>query len=360
MTVAVPVAIGLIGPGAFGRQRLKAAQDSAWLRVVAVYPAVAPEHDGCVQHTSLSGFLAHPGLEAVIVSAPNPDHLSLGLAAIKAGKHVLIEKPLTNGMRDGALLVREAAARGLALAVGHNSRRAAHVRALRGLVGDGRLGRVVMAEAHFSHDAGLRLTPDHWRWHEAACPGGPFNLLGVHEVDTLQYVLGPVHRVASVQRRLVISAEISDTTMTILEFHSGALAYVGANYVSPSARALRLFGTGGNARWEQGGELTLDATGGGSHVIRLSPVDTLREEMEDFAASIREHRPPEVDGVAGLLNVAVLEAAVESNRRGAPVEVQEIVDRAGVRDLVAQSPGPSAARRSSNQGSRDRPSLDGG
>jgi predicted dehydrogenase len=284
-------------------------------------------------YRSLDRFLAHPGLEGVVIAAPNPLHLELVRRTFQAGRHVLVEKPLTNYVKEGAILVREAAARGLALAVGHNSRRAAHVRAMRHLLDEGTLGHVVLAEGHFSHDGGLRLEPGGWRWSPKTCPGGPLNLLGIHEIDTLQYLLGPVVRVGGWQRRLATGADSPDVAVTLLEFGSGALAYVGNSYASPWARAVRLFGTRSNACWDQEGELHLETADGQHRTLVLEPVNTLGEQLADFAASIRQNRPPEVDGRTGLLNVAVLEAAVESNRRGDTVTVSEIFKRAGALDL---------------------------
>jgi len=329
-----PLRAGLIGPDGFGRDRLRAASGPGTLEIVAVYPAPVVPLAGYAVYDDLNGFLSHPGLEAVIISAPNSLHLELGVAAFGAGKHVLIEKPLANTVRDAAELVRNAAARRRVLAVGHNSRRDAHVRAMRRLLDDGVLGRVVLAEGHFSRDAGFSLRPDQWRWSASAAPGGPLTLLAVHEIDTLQYLLGPVRRVFGWQRRLVIAAEIPDTTVTMLEFGTGALGVVGTSYVSPLARAVRLFGSSANARWDQQSGLVVDDPKGDSRPVRLDPVDTLRDELDDFAGSVREGRDPEVDGVTGLINVAVTEAAIEADRRGAAVTVDEILARAGAGDLV--------------------------
>lgn len=336
-TFTSPVNLGLIGAGGFGKEHLKAAEGSPAMAIKAILSQTLTEQPGCVVYQRLEHFLAHPGLEGVVIVAPNPKHFELIMATFQAGRHVLVEKPLTDSVKEGAILVREAAARGLALAVGHNSRRAAHVRAMRHLLAEGRLGHIILAEGHFSHDGGLSLEPGSWRWNPETCPGGPLNLLGIHEVDTLQYLLGPVVRVAGWQRRLVTPAGIPDAAVTLLEFESGALAYVGSSYASPWARAVRLFGTGGNARWDDGGELCLDTPGAPCRALPLEPVDTLCEQLTDFAASIRQQRRPEVDGLTALRNVAVLEAAIESNRRGEPVTIREMFERADATDLMERS-----------------------
>jgi predicted dehydrogenase len=332
-----PVSLGLIGAGGFGRQHLVAAEGNPAVAISAVLSQTLAEHPTAVVYHNLDRFLAHPGLQGVVVVAPNPLHLELVMAAFQAGRHVLVEKPLANSVKEGAILVRGAAVRGLVLAVGHNSRRAAHVRAMRRLLDEGVLGRVVLAEGHFSHDGGLRLEPENWRSSPESCPCGPLNLLGIHEIDTLQYLLGPVASVSGWQWRLTRLAGIPDVATTLLQFASGALGYVGSSYANPRARAVRLFGTRGNARWDEGGALCLDTPGGQRQALPLEPVDTLREQLTDFAASIRENRAPEVDGLSGLYNVAVMEAALESNRRGEAVTVREMFERAGGLDLMKSS-----------------------
>ena len=331
--IEAPVTLGLIGAGGFGRQHLTAAERIPEVVIGAILSRSLSGYPGAAIYQRLDRFLAHPGLQGVIIVAPNPQHQELVLAALRAGQHVLVEKPLTNGLSEGAILVREATVRKLSLAVGHNSRRAAHVRAMRRLLDDGTLGRIILAEGHFSHDAGQRIEVGNWRWSPMTCPGGPLNLLGIHEIDTLQYLLGPIVHVSGWLRRLATPAEIPDAAVTLFEFASGALAYAGNSYASPWARSLRLFGTRGNARWEDSGELRLDTPDDQHRTIALVEVDTLAEQISDFAASIRHACPSEVDGLTGLRNVAVLEAAIESNRRGVPVAVREMYERAGVLDL---------------------------
>jgi predicted dehydrogenase len=329
-----PVSLGLVGAGGFGRKHLAAADREPTVEVTAILSSSAAEESGRSLYRDLDRFLEHPGLEGVVLAVPNPLHPELATATFRAGKHVLVEKPLTNSVQDGARLVREAAARGLVLAVGHNSRRTAHVRTMKQLLAEGALGQVVLAEGHFSHDGGLHLEMGKWRWAAEACPGGSLNLLGIHEIDSLQYLLGPVVRVSAWQRRLATPAEIPDATMTLLEFDSGALGYVGSSYASAWHRAVRLFGTSGNARWDDGSDLVLDTPGGDARSLRMEPVDTVGEQLADFAAGIREGGRTEVDGLTGLANVAVMEAALESNRRGAAVSVQEICERADAIDLL--------------------------
>jgi predicted dehydrogenase len=149
--------------------------------------------------------------------------------------------------------------------------------------------------------------------------------------------MGPVVSVSGRLARLVAPARIPDVATTLLQFESGAQAYVGSSYASPWARAVRLFGSRGNARWDGGGDLILDTADGTHSALPLDPVDTLAEQLADFASSIQREQRPEVDGLVALRNVAVMEAAIESNRRGEAVTILEIYSRAGALDLMAEA-----------------------
>ena len=80
---------------------------------------------------------------------------------------------------------------------------------------DGRLGEVSLAEANFSNERGLELTPQTWRWYADKSPGGAFIQLGVHHADTLQFLLGPVKSVSAHARKLYTKSEVPDAIMAV-------------------------------------------------------------------------------------------------------------------------------------------------
>jgi predicted dehydrogenase len=72
-----------------------------------------------------------------------------------------------------------------------------------------------------------------WRWYEEECPGGPMMTLGVHPAETLQYLRGPVQSVSAFFDRLRLQTESIDGGAAVLRFESGALGYLGSNFVTP-------------------------------------------------------------------------------------------------------------------------------
>ena len=85
-----------------------------------------------------------------------------------------------------------------------------------GRLEDGRIGDISLAEANFSNERGLELTPQTWRYYADKSPGGAFIQLGVHHADTLQFLLGPVKSVTAHARKLYTKSEVPDAVMAIL------------------------------------------------------------------------------------------------------------------------------------------------
>ena len=131
----------------------------------------------------------------------------------------------------------------MVLMVGHGFRRLGAARRVGELVAEGRLGRVVLAEATFSLPG--KLGPQAWRAHRERNPGGPLMQLGIHHVDTLAAWLGPVRRTTGVLAHVHTDADIDDVGVATFEFASGALGVLTGSYVSPHTFAVRLQGTRG-------------------------------------------------------------------------------------------------------------------
>jgi predicted dehydrogenase len=324
------VRLALFGPGGFGAERARAMHESPSVDFAACYSPISAEKMACQNQygakavESPEDIWDDNSIEGVVISTPNHKHLELVSRAAACGKHVFVEKPITPTLAQGREMIEHCKTAGVLLMVGHNSRRRERVRKMKQFIEDGTLGIPIAAEMNNSHAGGLNIQTGDWRWSSANCPGGPLIQLGIHHADTLLYLLGPVLRVSAWQRRLAVSAEIADTTMTMLEFKSGALGYIGAMYVVPALRYYHILGTQANVRWDRGFGLVLEQEGS-RKTIPTADNDTIREEIDEFAGCIRNGGAPEVDGEKALMALALIEAAVLSNQRGRPVEIAEIL-----------------------------------
>jgi predicted dehydrogenase len=328
-----PVRVAAVGVGGWGRVLADAAGRGTGLTVVACTSRTA-EHRvafakayGCRDLPSLEAVLADPTVEGVLISTPHSVHAGQVVAAARAGKHVFVDKPFTLTVADARRATEACATAGVILAVGHQRRKQAASRALKRLVEEGALGRVAQIEGNFSADGGFAMVrPGAWRADRAETPGGAMTNLGIHHVDTYQYLLGPIVRVMALSRQVALTGvDIQDATCILLEFASGTLGYLGTSWVHATRTAyLTLHGTEAQA-WSEtdGTRLFLTRRGEPERtVVPLTPLDAVVEELAEFARCVRDQTKPEVSGAEATANIAVLEAIVEAMETGRVVDVK--------------------------------------
>lgn len=293
---------------------------------------------------SYEELLADPEVEGVLITTPNDTHRDLVVQALEAGKAAYTDKPIAHTLEHGVAIVEAAERSGVPFAVGHSARRLAGSREMKRWIDDGRIGDVSMAEANFSNERGLELTPEHWRSYPDKTPGGVMIQLGVHHADNLQFLLGPARSVTAHARKLYTAAHVPDVVMSLVEFESGALGYIGAGWASPGIYTINLQGTKANLRydldfthWDEGhladdySELRSQAHGQSEReVVELQRTDMFREQLEEFALAIRGEATVEVGPREALRALAVVHAAIASSERGGQaVELAEVIEAAG-------------------------------
>lgn len=281
----------------------------------------------CEAAQSYEAMLAIEDLDGVILTTPNSAHREGAEAAARAGKHVFVEKPISNTLEDGRAMIAAAEAAGVVLAVGHSYRRHGALRHLRRLIDEGELGRVSLAEGVFSNDNGLALEAGVWRSDPAEIPGGCLMQIGIHQIDNLLYLLGPVIDVSAYFARLETKPDVEDVTALLMRFASGAIGYVAADYISPRRFTLVLHGTKANAFFDMDNDgLRLQRTGEAKPLPEdYERRDHLSAEMEDFAAAMRGHGPPEIDGDKAMVPLAIVLAAARSSEQGRSVALSEFL-----------------------------------
>lgn len=193
-TTTSPVRTGLIGFGYAGRTfhapLLRTTPELALTAVAsskpdAVHTALGP---GVAVHADPAELLQRSDIELVVIATPNASHHPLALAALRAGKAVVVDKPFALDATQAEELVREAEQRGQLLSVFHNRRWDGDFLTVRDLIAGGRLGRIVHAELHFDRfRAQVRE-----RWRESAEAGGGLWIdLGPHLLDQALQLFGP-------------------------------------------------------------------------------------------------------------------------------------------------------------------------
>jgi 1,5-anhydro-D-fructose reductase (1,5-anhydro-D-mannitol-forming) len=176
---------------------------------------------GAAAATYLDEFLATPGLEAVWIASPTWRHQDQTVAALKAGKHVLCEKPLADGAKQAWDMVDAARRAGKVLATGYQGRYVPGHRAMQELIRNGAIGDVTTARSYYGvHRSG---PPPEWRRRVDTAGWGALADLGTHHIDVQRMLLGEItdaHGITAHQ----LEFETEDVGAAAFRFASGALA----------------------------------------------------------------------------------------------------------------------------------------
>jgi UDP-N-acetyl-2-amino-2-deoxyglucuronate dehydrogenase len=319
--------VAFVGTGMWA-PRLAAAADRAGLRLVTCFSrdeqrrCEFAERFSSEPAASFEDAIAHRDVDGVILATPNDVHAEQAIACAERGRHVFVEKPIADTVEAAERMRQACASASVTLMVGHAFRRLGAARRAKELVDSGTLGRVVLAEANFSLPG--KLGPDAWRYYRERNPGGPLMQLGIHHVDTLAYLVGPVQRSSGRFAHVHTQAEIDDVGVMALEFESGALAAVTGSYVSPKTFDIRLLGTDAvlayrtdmsiwpdARRMDEATSLTLSG-----RPVDFEERDMLCEELEEFGRCMRGEAEPETGADEGI---AALRCVLDAVAAGAEV-----------------------------------------
>jgi predicted dehydrogenase len=340
---ANPVRVGLIGVGYWGARVAEAARIAPEIRITHCYARTEADRNafaaryGYQAASSYQEILENPEIEGVLLITPNRSHRQQILAAVEHGKHIFVDKPITATLEEGVEVVRAVERSGLVLATDHEARCEKPVRRLKEMLDAGALGRLLMADANISTSTGLRTQIHEWRADRSEVPGGALIQIGIHLVDSMQYLLGPIVRVQGWQRHRYIPAAIDDMTVTLLEFANGMYGYLGSGYASAPSIWMRVYGDAAVAVYDRFAGLSATGLPVGSPAASwttppttyVDPILPIAELLTDFAAAVRTGKTPEVGGRPALRALAVVLAAVQSNQTGRAVNVDELLRTAG-------------------------------
>ena len=334
---ASPLRVACIGMGWWSDVLADAIQRSGKLEIVSCYTRSEEKRKNfadkyrCRPAASYQAMLADPEIEAIINTTPNDVHLATTSAAAAAGKHVFLDKPIANTIADGRAITEACRKAGVVLALGYQRRRESQFRWIRQQIDAGLFGRLVNAEANISRDRLGKIDLTSWRYQAAGMPGGVMLQIGIHYIDVLEYLIGPIHAVRGQSARLVLPGDNPDVASLILEHKNGALSTLNASYASASEYYLmNIYGKDATAYYDLHNGLRLLKRGETAPVaVACARNDTLVEELEEFAAAVRGQGRHEVGGEYATTSLAVVRAGILSAQQGRRVEVAEILESDG-------------------------------
>lgn len=344
-----PVRIGLVGCGAISTQHIEAIHALEGTVLVGVVSASADrarsvgERIDVPWSTRLEDLLERDDVEAVSVLTPSGLHAAQALAALRAGKHVLVEKPVALTVADAEAVVAAGRQRGLVVATVSQRRFEPAVRATKAAVDEGRLGALALIIAE-----GLYHRPQ--SYYDSAAWRGTRDLDGgvlmnqaIHTVDLVRWIGGPVASVVGHVATIAHRIEAEDTASVSLRFASGALgSIVATTCVEPEFPVeLRVYGERGHVRlvgeqvteWDVPGvdaptpdrddPASPPAGVGATQTWGTNAIGYLRQ-YADFAEAVRGRHAPAVSGDDGRNAVEIITAAYAADRTGRMVELGEV------------------------------------
>ena len=329
--------IAVVGTGYIGGEQIKAiaAHPGAQLHTICSTPrsettAIELQKTYAAERITIhyEEVVADPNVDIVYLCTPNSQHTAQAVAALNAGKHVFVEKPLAVTVEECQQIVDAARRSAGQVMVGHGARFSKIFVAIHKLVEDGLLGDPCFVEGDYVHDLGPFLDfPGHDWWMDVE-KEGQLPIIGgaCHPLDLMRWIAGEIIEVSAYgANRNIPQAPWHDTVIASLKFSSGAvgkcLASCGAKV--PYAMNFSYYGTRGSIL---NNRLFLS---GIPHVedfmqlpVEIHPEDhTCTEELDHFLRCIESGEKPLIDAVEGARSVAVCCAMAESIDSGVPVEV---------------------------------------
>jgi UDP-N-acetyl-2-amino-2-deoxyglucuronate dehydrogenase len=293
---------------------------------------------GVPHYSDPEKFLKHPGLEVVNVLTPTGLHAETAILAIRAGKHVVVEKPMALRLEDGERMIREAEKAGTRLFVVKQNRFNLPIVALRKAMEAGRFGKLVLGtvrvrwcrpQAYYDQDS--------WRgtW---KMDGGVFTNQASHHIDMLEWMMGEVQSVYAHTATQLVKIETEDTGVAVLKFRNGALGIVEA---TTATRPKDLEGSV-SVLGEKG---TVEVAGFAMNEIRTWNFDpplpedkTVRAEFNENPPNvygyghreylrhvvdcIREDKKALVDGPEAMKSIVLINALYESAETGKEIQLR--------------------------------------
>jgi predicted dehydrogenase len=334
------ISIGIIGYGYWGPNLARCAAESDGCRLAAIadFSSAARERAGkrypaAKLYSSWQDLLADPKVDAVVIATPVSTHYEIALSALLAGKHVLVEKPMTNTSAQALRLIEEASKRKLVLMVDHTFVFTPAVQKIRDLIVTGKVGDIYYYDSTrinlglFQHDVNVV-------WD-----------LAVHDLAILEYLFDERPTAMSASGAGHIRGKPENMAHISLFFPSGMVAYLNVNWLAPvkirqtliagskrmivyndlePSEKVKVYDRGVdlNESPEDLRKLLVSYRTGDMWSPQLSLKEALLTELEHFAGAISAGTEPITSGISGLNVVSMLESAAASlSRRGTPIEI---------------------------------------
>jgi predicted dehydrogenase len=285
------------------------------------------EKYNCGAAASLDEILADDSIDAIINTTPNHVHLETTAAAAAAGKHVFLDKPVANTIGEARAITKVCADAGVVLSVGYQRRRESHFRWIQEKIAAGEFGTLVQAEANISRDRAGKFELGHWRYTAEGMPGGVMLQIGLHYVDVLTMLLGPIETVSGMAAQLVLPGDNPDVGSLMMQHENGAVSTLSTSYASASEYyVMNIYGKKMSAYYNLfDGLRSLNQGDSDQTPVAVEKNDAIAEQLIEWSDAVAGGVEPEVGGESAMTSLAVVKAGIKSVAEGRHVPVAEIL-----------------------------------
>jgi len=277
---------------------------------------------------NFEALLADPKVDAVVLATPHSQHVQQVVAAAAAGKHVFCEKPFALSKSDAEAAVKATQKAHVTLGLGYNRRFHPEMTKLRERIRTGDLGTILHMEATMTFPNALMLKPGQWRAQREETPCGGLTPMGVHAIDGMIDLCGPITKVYCQSFRQAVEIDSDDTTSILFRMKGGMSGYLGTMTATGPGFSFQVFGTKGWVRLE-----------GMTHVAGASSEE--RRTRLFGTCKFQPVKGPAEGWQAATLDVtrATLEAFGKAASGGPefPIPVSEMIHGASVTEAVVRS-----------------------
>ena len=351
----------IIGCGMIANFHARAIGDIPGAKLVACFDTIPASADrlaaatGCRAYHNLDEMLASPDVSVVTIGTPSGAHMDPAVAAARAGKHVIVEKPLEITLKRCDTIVKACERKKVKLSVVFPSRFHDSNVELKRAIDENRFGRLTLGDAYVKwfrpqsyYDSGA------WRGTWELDGGGALMNQAVHSVDLLTWLMGPVSEIQAQTATLAHERiEVEDTAVATLRFANGALGVIEASTAAYPGylKRIEIHGSEGSAvieeedivKWDFAQPGPRDATvsermaqhvstGGGASDPAAIGHHGHAKQFRDVLAAIEEDRKPAIDGHEGRRAVEIVLGIYQAAASGKPVKLPLKGDPKQVRD----------------------------
>ncbi len=344
------IGFGIVGCGMISNFHARAIHDVRGAKLVACFDSAAASADrlagttGCTPYYDLNQMLADPAVEVVTIATPSGAHMEPAIAAARAGKHVIVEKPLEITLSRCDKIIEECRKAGVLLSTIFPSRFHDSCRELKRAVEQGRFGRITVGDAYVKwyrtqayYDSGA------WRGTWQLDGGGALMNQAIHSVDLLTWLMGPV---VEIRARMGLLAHeriaVEDVAMATVEFTNGAMGVIEASTaIYPGyLKRIEIHGSAGSAvmeeedfiKWDFAKKAARDAAilqkmsdrksgGGGAADPAAIGHHGHARQFQDVVNALKKQATPTIDGPEGRRSVEIILGIYKAAETGRAVKL---------------------------------------